>query len=941
MSKVESTNSEVTRPDWLNEEFFAEIYAKDARFGGKKITFKILGCSSVVEIGDNYTSTMYRVKVEATPESEEPETNNFIVKAMIHTVPMLKEFSVFPIEIEAYEQVLPVMESYWREIGEDITFGPKCLHTISDPNEIIVLSDLRDEGFVMGNRFEGLDLQHAKLLLSKLAKFHATSVVFKERNGAFGPRLGRDVFDPKMKKMFDQFINGTFPTLLKFIESSEDLKKYYHIIDGWKEFMFERILKVSIVPKETDEFCSLNHADMWINNHMYKYDENNCPVDVLFIDFQMTHWGRPAVDLMYFLTSSVQPEIFVAEFDALIQHYHTNLVDALKRLGSQKTPPMLKDIQLQVLQNSFYACMCITGIVAIVLMDKNENATIENFMGESEGGDIMRQKMYFNPRYEHKLRLILPFLEKRGMLDADFVPESEIIAVEPDAPAPASAEVSENGTAPEEPSRDSLEKAIKEDDKQKEDTIVANGVHANGLEAIPDDKIAQTPKDVKEVNASNDKENDENESEDVEALKARQIMSPNDTSQKEEKPKSGNPKWLNKFFFNDILRKEFESFKVIRVGIAPATGKGENYASVMYRVKLQVENKEKHVVQRNYIVKALPDLGVSQDMIKQFNVFPKEIEMYDNILPAFEKMYEDVGVKIRFGPSCLMAGSEPTDVIVMEDMSEKSYKMANRKVGLDLDHCELLLDKLAKFHAASVVYREKNGPYKECFKNGIYSENMRPMFKQFFEANAKLFMEVSEEWGLTPKFRQLMTTWESGLMERCFEIVKEDPNFFNCLNHGDIWCNNSMFKYDSSGKVKDCILVDYQMCHYASPAIDLNYFIFTSLQKDIRLAKMDHLVQYYHTQLVSAMKLLKSTTTPPTLLDLQIEMLRKMHYGVSSTIGTFAICVADGSDESEMETFTRTDEKATDFKRKVYTNPIFVDALKQLVPFFDAKGLLD
>uniref|UniRef100_A0A7G3AMN6 Putative secreted protein n=1 Tax=Lutzomyia longipalpis TaxID=7200 RepID=A0A7G3AMN6_LUTLO len=70
-------------------------------------------------------------------------------------------------------------------------------------------------------------------------------------------------------------------------------------------------------------------------------------------------------------------------------------------------------------------------------------------------------------------------------------------------------------------------------------------------------------------------------------------------------------------------------------------------------------------------------------------------------------------------------------------------------------------------------------------------------------------------------------------------------------------------------------------------------------------------------------------------------MLRKMFFGVTTVLGTFAICVADSSDESEMETFMRTDEKANEFKMKVYTNPRFVDALKELVPFFEAKGLLD
>ncbi|XP_055688311.1 uncharacterized protein LOC129792918 [Lutzomyia longipalpis] len=927
MSKMAPAGSEVERPEWLNEEFFVEIYAKDAHFAGKKFTTKINSCTSVVEIGDNYTSTMYRVNVEATFESGESQTDNFIVKAMIHLVEAFKEFSIFPIEIEAYEQALPAFESYWREIGQNVVFSPKCLHTVSDLKEIIVLTDLRPQGFVMANRFEGLDLEHAKLLLSKLAKFHASSVIYKEKNGKFGPKLGRVVFEPKMKKVFEGFTEGNFPVFLKFIETSEKLHPYYEKAEKWRHNMFERLLKVSNVPEDTEEFCVLNHSDMWVNNHMFKYDENKRPVDVIFIDFQMSHWGRPAVDLQYFLFSSVRPEIVVQEFDALIQHYHSVLVESLKLLGSKKTPPLLRDLHIQILESSAYGSMCFSGITAISIMDKNENASLENFFKDDEAGDIMRKKMYFNPRFEHKLSVLFPFCDKRGLLDVPDITESEIISVEESAEVPtATAAATESTKAPEEPSKESLQDAVKEtQEKHTEEVPAVNGIHENGtVESSVDKTSATSPKDVSDV------------------TEIPTTMSPNETSQqKEGAPKNENPKWLNKFFFQDMLRNEFDTFRVIRVSIAPATGKGENYASVMYRVKLQIENKEKNIVQKNFIVKTIPDLGIHQEMLKQFNVFPKEIEMYSVIIPAFEKMYADVGVKINFGPSCLMAGFEPTDVIVMEDMIEKNYAMANRKFGLDLAHCELLLAKLAKFHAASVVYREKHGPYKECFQEGIYSEKMKPIFEQFYAASEQLFRDAAKTWNLSEKFTNVMMNWKDNLLLKCFDVVKEDPNFFNCLNHGDMWCNNSMFKYDSSGKVKDVILVDYQMCNYTSPAIDLNYFIFTSCQKDIKLAKMDYLVQYYHTNLVSSLKLLNSTTKPPTLLDLQIEMLRKMFFGVTTVLGTFAICVADASDESEMETFMRTDEKANEFKMKVYTNPRFVDALKELVPFFEAKGLLD
>lgn len=57
----------------------------------------------------------------------------------------------------------------------------RCLKVVTGENEILVLSDLKRNGFVMLDRFKGLDLEHTELTLSKLAKFHASSISFKEK----------------------------------------------------------------------------------------------------------------------------------------------------------------------------------------------------------------------------------------------------------------------------------------------------------------------------------------------------------------------------------------------------------------------------------------------------------------------------------------------------------------------------------------------------------------------------------------------------------------------------------------------------------------------------------------------------------------------------------------------------------------------------------------
>lgn len=89
----------------------------------------------------------------------------------------MKEFSVFTRERFMYEDIISSFEAIWRDVGEEIKFGPRCIKIETDPYEILVFNDLKAEGYAMANRKIGLNLVQAKLVLNKLAKFHASSAI--------------------------------------------------------------------------------------------------------------------------------------------------------------------------------------------------------------------------------------------------------------------------------------------------------------------------------------------------------------------------------------------------------------------------------------------------------------------------------------------------------------------------------------------------------------------------------------------------------------------------------------------------------------------------------------------------------------------------------------------------------------------------------------------
>lgn len=113
-------------PEWLNPEFFEEIYRHRNEFEDKDFVITVLKCEGVVGIGENFVSTLYRVKVSVkVKEIKKAFEESFIVKHVNSDVKMLKEHGMFAIECEAYEVAVPAFELMWKKVKSPVQLGPR------------------------------------------------------------------------------------------------------------------------------------------------------------------------------------------------------------------------------------------------------------------------------------------------------------------------------------------------------------------------------------------------------------------------------------------------------------------------------------------------------------------------------------------------------------------------------------------------------------------------------------------------------------------------------------------------------------------------------------------------------------------------------------------------------------------------------------------------
>lgn len=111
------------------------------------------------------------------------------------------------------------------------------------------------------------------------------------------------------------------------------------------------------------------------------------------------------------------------------------------------------------------------------------------------------------------------------------------------------------------------------------------------------------------------------------------------------------------------------------------------------------------------------------------------------------------------------------------------------------------------------------------------------------------------------------------------DIAEPMRNGFSCLNHGDDFVNNLMFNFDDEGNAKEIIFIDFQAALWASPGPDLLYFFISSLADDIKAENFDNFIEFYHEELVAALKTLKYEQHIPTLAELHIDVMDKGSYG--------------------------------------------------------------
>lgn len=164
----------------------------------------------------------------------------------------------------------------------------------------------------------------------------------------------------------------------------------------------------------------LNHGDFWTNNFLFKYDaDDKTPIDVCFVDYQMSFYTSPGHDLNYFLNTSPNNVVRKTQREHIIQLYHRTFAAELRQLQSPQADRLtLQLLEEQVRRRELFGLAAATGILPLVLMTRGggDDVSIES-MASEETRAALQKALYTNPGYVEAMKYITRRFDEQGVLD--------------------------------------------------------------------------------------------------------------------------------------------------------------------------------------------------------------------------------------------------------------------------------------------------------------------------------------------------------------------------------------------------------------------------------------------------------------------------------------------------------------------------------------------
>ncbi|XP_050305832.1 uncharacterized protein LOC126742977 isoform X2 [Anthonomus grandis grandis] len=263
-----------------------------------------------------------------------------------------------------------------------LDFVPKCYYTReTDSDEVLALENIKPYGFQLHPKEVKMDQAHIRLVLNRLAQWHALSFSLKDRYFEEFKKLHENHKVSVWKTVFDshvgKIIEYSHKSLYKILEETGQIE----ILNKFKancKCLDSKDIIYSLINEDKDEkHAVLIHGDCWNSNFMFQYkdEDHSQPTKIQLLDFQVSSLRSPIIDVSQFIYTTASAEE-LKNIKAHLTYYYNELSKYIEALGSDPqelfTP---KDFQEQ--WHKYSAHGVLIGLIAPIFIHLN-SVSLEN-----------------------------------------------------------------------------------------------------------------------------------------------------------------------------------------------------------------------------------------------------------------------------------------------------------------------------------------------------------------------------------------------------------------------------------------------------------------------------------------------------------------------------------------------------------------------------------
>ncbi|XP_022913058.2 uncharacterized protein MHO_3780-like [Onthophagus taurus] len=344
----------------------------DKEFFEKLLNLKVsnLKIENACEIGENFVSKVERIFIYGIKNDIDFQTSLILKTFSTNPATQSHNFDKqFQNESIFYKTILNLLNKYSRSTLKT----PKCFY---NNEKHLIFEDLTLDGFKTKPKGHRFDLNEAKLVIKEISKMHSASLSLQIKDSkSFLEVLSNlhSFMNKEGNQLLEKCYLDHLNTSIKIFEENSEIVTF---LKSLKENVYSKVIEIFEKPTEIKV---LNHGDLWGNNIFFKND-----VDIKIIDFQMLHYGSPAMDLVYFLWINLDSENRKTNFKELLECY----IENLKRFSFENDidSNLINKMTLQWIQNemktfTLYGMLCcfiFLPVFYINLDDISRNYHLDN-----------------------------------------------------------------------------------------------------------------------------------------------------------------------------------------------------------------------------------------------------------------------------------------------------------------------------------------------------------------------------------------------------------------------------------------------------------------------------------------------------------------------------------------------------------------------------------